>query len=187
MDSEVKEMKKNNYVRIASIIICLLPILAGIILYSKLPSEMPIHFNGSDIPDNYANKNIALFVLPLAMSLFQLFIIVITHIASKRVDKVPRIANVLIWLIPIITVLVYTIMLVYSLGYEISVGKYVCIAIGIIFCIIGNYMPKMSYESAKIMMHPTPKSEKSYRRIAKWYGYSFVLFGVILFIVGIFA
>jgi len=66
-------MKKNNY--IVTVIICLLPIFAGIILYEKLPNEIPIHFDVNNMPDNYASKNFALFGLPVIMAFFQTIVV----------------------------------------------------------------------------------------------------------------
>ena len=38
----------------------------------------------------------------------------------------------------------------------------------------------MSYEVGKIVLHPMPKSEKSFRRIVKILGCSFIGLGIIL-------
>lgn len=46
--------------------------------------------------------------------------------------------------------------------------------------IIGNYSPKMSYEFGKTIVHPAPKNEKSFRKMNKIMGYSFIIFGIIL-------
>ena len=54
--------KKNRKTLILSVIICLLPMILGSILYNKLPEQMPIHFTINNVPDNYANKNFALFI-----------------------------------------------------------------------------------------------------------------------------
>lgn len=176
-------MKKNNTVlEIISVIICLLPILAGVIIYKKLPNDMPIHFDVNNAPDNSVNKNIALFAIPTGMAVLQLFLVALIHFTSKRVEKLPKIASVMCLFVPALTIMLYTIMITYSLGYEINVAKCVFFTIGIIFCILGNYMPKMSYESARSMMHPAPRDEKSHRKTVKWYGYSFVFLGIVFLI-----
>lgn len=67
-------------------------------------------------------------------------------------------------------------------GSKVYVGKSVCLILGILFAIIGNYLPKMSYEVGKNIVHPMPKDEKSFRKITKIMGYSFIIIGIILFI-----
>ena len=44
--------KKSKRTLILSVIICLLPMILGIVLYNKLPEQIPIHFTIGDIPDN---------------------------------------------------------------------------------------------------------------------------------------
>ena len=54
-----------------SIIICLLPMIAGAVFYNQLPDQMPIHFGINDVPDNYAPKAFALFGIPLFLAIVQ--------------------------------------------------------------------------------------------------------------------
>ena len=86
------------------------------------------------------------------------------------------------WFIPIMTVLLYIIMVEVPLGSTVYVGKSVCLILGIFFIIIGNYFPKMSYEAGKKLFHPMPKSEKTFRKMSKTCGYSFIILGIILLI-----
>ena len=122
--------KKTKNTLILSVIICLLPMILGVVFYNKLPEQMPIHFTINDVPDNYAPKNFALFGIPLIMAIVQA----------------------------------------------------ICLILGILFMIIGNYIPKMSYEMGKTMAHPMPKSEKSFRKMSKIMGYSFIIMGMVLII-----
>lgn len=172
--------KKNRRTLIFSVIICLLPMVLGIALYSKLPEQMPIHFTINDVPDNYASKNFALFGIPLIMAVIQAICLVVVNIKVNKLktDEKPKILKIMEWFIPIITVLIYIIMIEVPLGSTVYVGKSVCLILGIGFMIIGNYLPKMSYEIGKIAFHPAPKDEKTFRKISKIMGYSFVALGI---------
>ena len=68
-----------------------------------------------------------------------------------------------------------------TLGYMFS-DLPIWVLLGILFTIIGNYMPKMSYETGKKLFHPTPKTEKSFRRMSRIMGYGFLGIGIILLI-----
>ena len=68
------------------------------------------------------------------------------------------------------------------LGNTVYVGKSVCLILGILITIIGNYIPKMSYEMGKTTFHPMPKNEKSFRKMSKIMGYSFIIMGIVLLI-----
>lgn len=175
--------KKDRNKLILTVIVCLLPMILGTVLYNKLPEQMPIHFTISDAPDNYATKNFALFGLPIIMAIVQAICLIFTMKINKlKSNEKPKIIKIMEWFIPIMTVLIYIIMIRYPLGENVYVGKSVCLILGILFMTIGNYFPKMSYEVGKTTFHPAPKSEKSFRKISKTLGYSFVGIGIILLI-----
>lgn len=170
-----------------SIMVCLLPMIAGAIFYNRLPNQMPIHFGVNDVPDNYAPKEFALFGIPLLLAIVQSIVMITTyHSASKKKIKFPIIFYLLEWLIPVITVLCYGLMLSFSLGYLVSIGKIVCLVIGIMFVVIGNYTPKMSYEAGKQFFHPSPATEEGFRKMSRLMGYGFIGGGMILILLGIF-
>jgi len=175
-------MKKNDkIVLIITVLLCLAPIVLGVALYNELPEQMPIHFTINDVPDNYAHKNFALFGLPLIMATVQFVSCFFTMKQSKE-EKTPKLFKIMYVFIPIITILVYLLMLSYSLGINVYIGKSICLIIGILFVIIGNYMPKMSYESGRKFFHPTPKNEIAFRKMNKVMGYSFVIMGIIFLV-----
>lgn len=183
------EKKNNNLTLILTVLICLLPMILGAVLYSKLPEQMPIHFNIKNEPDNYANKSFALFGMPIIMATIQAICMIVTSIKIKKIDNnyKPTIIKIMEWFIPILTIFIYIIMIEVPLGSTVYVGKSVCLILGILFIIIGNYTPKMSYELGKSMVHPHPKDEKSFRKMLKIMGYSFIIVGVILLLLIIWA
>lgn len=176
-------MKKDSMkIVVISVIVCLLPMVLGIILYDKLPEQMPIHFTINDQPDNYAPKNFALFGIPTIMAIVQTLCCIFTRKNIKLDEKKPKIIKILQWIIPIITVLLYVIMVEVPLGSTVYVGKSVCLIIGTLFIILGNYIPKMSYDIGINVFHPMPKNEKTFRKITRLMGYFFILIGIILLI-----
>ena len=165
-------MRKNNYIiEIITIVVCLLPIIVGVILYDKLPNEMPIHFNINNIPDNYMQKNFVLFGLPVLMAIFQLIMCIIIWFSKQKMTETPKVAKVFKWFVPILTIMLYCLTIAYTLKGFINIGKYTCLVIGILFCIIGNYLPKMNYEGNKFFIYPRPKNEKDFRKMTKIMGY----------------
>lgn len=174
---------KKNKTLILTVCVCLLPIILGIVLYDKLPEQMPIHFTIGDQIDNYAPKNISLFVMPIIMAIVQTICIVVTNKTNKfENNKKPKIIKIMEWFIPVMTVLIYIIMIEVPLGSTVYVGKSICLILGISFIIVGNYMPKMSYEVAKNVMKPVPKSEKRFRKLIKTIAHLFILLGTIFLI-----
>jgi len=157
--------------------------ILGIVFYKELPEQMPIHFTISNEPDNYAPKNFALFGIPVIMGIVQAICIIVTTRRNKlKNNEKPKIIKIMEWFIPILTVSLYLIMIEVPLGSSVYVGKSICLLLGILFIIIGNYFPKMSYDIAKIVFHPVPKSEKTFRKVSKIMGYGFIAIGIILLI-----
>lgn len=176
-------MKKNNLkILIITVIICLLPMILGIVLYNKLPDSMAIHFNIENIPDNYASKNFVLFGLPIIMAFFQIFCLMLTNIANKSKEELPKVMKIFEWFIPILTIVMYLLTISFSLGIKTYIGKSVCFVLGILFVLIGNYIPKVSFSNGKDMFHPKINDEKTFRKVVKFMGYSFITLGIILLI-----
>lgn len=162
--------------------VCLLPIVLGIIFYQQLPEQMPVHFNINNEADNYASKNFALFGIPIILTALQIFCCVITDWKENKGTQRPRFITIIKWFIPILSVVVSTILIEIPLGSTVDVRKSICFVLGILFILTGNYLPKMSYEMTKGKFHPMPKDEKMYRKMVRMLGYTFVISGVALLV-----
>ena len=159
-------MKKINWkILIITCIVCLSPIVLGIIFYQQLPKQMPIHFNINNEANGYAPKNFALFGIPIILTGFQVLCCIISDIQKNKELETPKFITIVKWIIPIL-----------------DVRKSICLIMGILFILTGNYLPKMSYEIAKGKMHPMPKNETMYRKMTRMWGYSFVIGGISLLI-----
>lgn len=183
-------MKKSDVSLIAiTVLVCLVPMILGGALYSQLPEQMPIHFTVNDVPDNYAHKNFALFGIPLIMAILQfvcLFVTIRKYNKENRDKSMPTIMKILYVFIPIITVIVYILMLGYSLGKDVYIGKSICLIIGILFILMGNYTQKMDFKTGRIMIHPMPKDEKTFRKTIKITRYTLIILGIMFLVLLIF-
>ena len=174
-------MKRINWkILIITSIICLLPIVMGVVFYQQLPEQMPVHFNFNNEPDNYASKNFALFGIPIILTLLQIMCCVVSDINKNKMTKEPRFITIIKWFIPILTIVVSTIIIEIPLGSTVDVRKSICLVMGILFILTGNYFPKMSYEFSKGKIHPIPKNEEMYRKMTRMWGYTFVVGGIAL-------
>lgn len=162
--------------------VCLLPILFGVIFYEKLPEIMPIHFNMNNEPNGFAKKDFALFGLPALMAVLQVFCCIITDINGEKKESKPKFVAIIQWIIPILSVVISVITIEIPLGSTVDVRRSVLLVLGILFMMIGNYMPKMSYEQMQGKMHPMPRDEKTYRKVVRMLGYTFVIFGLLFLI-----
>lgn len=162
--------------------VCLLPILFGVIFYERLPERMPIHFNMNNEPNGFASKNVALFGVPVLMAVLQAFCCIVCDVKEEKKGRKPKFIAVVQWMIPVFSVVISVITIEVPLGSTVDVRRSILLILGILFMIMGNYMPKMSYEAMKGKMHPMPKDEKLYRKAIRLMGYTFVIFGLLLLI-----
>ena len=174
-------MKKINWnFIIFTCLICLMPICLGLFFYEELPEVMPIHFNIHEQPDNWASKNFTIFGIPIIMAALQMFCCIVSDMAEGKKEKDSKVIKIMKWFIPSATILLYTITILIGLGKKVDVGKCVTLFLGIMFVMMGNYMPKMSYEEAKGNLKTMPKNEKDYKQMVRLFGYTFVVGGIFM-------
>lgn len=156
-------------------IVCLLPILLGISLWTKLPDTMAIHFNIYGAPDNFASRGFFVFGLPMLMAVLQAICCFINDINSYKHGDRKKLATVTKWIIPVLTVVLQIITLGYGLGWNLDIRKIVSFIVGVILLVIGNYLPKFDY-----IKNYDVNAEKA-RKINRFIGYETVVMGLIFF------
>jgi uncharacterized membrane protein len=173
-------MKKISVKTIAlSVVLCLLPMIVGAIFYSRLPDQMAMHWGMGNQPNAYANKVLVLFGLPGFCAVLQAVLGLAFYFPGKSGTVLSaKVATIFIWIIPIITAIVYTITLLWGLGQETPVGKIVCLVYAAVNLLVGNYFPKISYEQNKDRMHPKPKDEAHFRKMLKAFAIPMMIVGV---------
>jgi len=174
-------MKKSN--AIIKICMCLLPIVIGIILYNKLPDMMRISFGWKSYLSIYVPKRFVLFWFPVAMTLVQLVVLIVIQYRSKGMSNVPKLLIITGWIIPFVTLFVYYLTVSYALNEGFNIWKNTCLMVGILFCVLGNYFPKMSYESGKKLIYPAPKDEVIFKKMMKLCGYFLMGAGITLLVI----
>ena len=157
-------------------IICLLPILLGLYLWNDLPESVAIHFNIYNEADNFAPKEFAVFGLPILMVFLQIFCCIINDLNAHKHGERIKLETATKWIIPIMTIILQIITFGYSLGWNIDIRKAVAIIIGVMFLIIGNFLPKFDY-----VKNYNLDTEKA-RKINRFIGYETVVMGILMLI-----
>ncbi len=160
-------------------LVCLTPILLGVALWDKLPDTMAIHFDINNNPDNFASKGFVVFGIPVLMVLLQMFCCFINDINAYKHGDRKKFEMVTKWIIPVMSVILQVVTLGYGLGWNLDIRRIVAFIVGIIFLVIGNYLPKFDY----IKNYDVDK-EKA-RIINRFIGYMTVIMGL-LFLISIF-
>ena len=157
-------------------LICLLPILLGLVLWNKLPDTLAIHFNFYNEPDNFASKGFVVFFMPILMVILQMICCVINDINAYKYGERKKFEQITKWIIPVMTIILQTVTLAYGLGIKADIRKVVAIIVGVMFVLIGNYLPKFDY--IKSYNFDTQKA----RKINRFIGFETVVMGILMLV-----
>ena len=130
--------KKSLFV---GIVICLLPILIGVYYFDVLPEQIAVHFNFNGEPNNFVSKTRAIIDVPIFSAVVQVIISLVVDF-----DKTPKKGALIIkGIIPLISVLVQGGIVAYALDNNFNIPQLAVFIFGIVFIILGNYMPKKEF------------------------------------------
>lgn len=173
---------KFDRLMVISTLVCLLPVILSLIMYDKLPDKMPIHWDIEGNPDNYGSKAFAAIGLPLILAGLNL----ITHFGLNTDPKKANSSVVLKLIgkltIPLLSVALVPITLFAGLGYDIPIEKVVPAFVGLLFIIIGNYLPKSKQNyTVGIKLPWTLNNEANWNKTHRLAGYLWIIGGLLMF------
>ena len=163
-------------VLIITSVVCLLPILLGLVMWNSLPDVIAIHFDFYGNPDNFAKKGFVVFGLPALMVVLQTFCCFVNDLNAHKFGERKKFERATKWIIPAMSIVLQIATFGYSVGWNIDIRKVVAMVVGGIFVVIGNYMPKFD----RIKNYDLD-SEKA-RKVNRFIGYESVVMGVLFLI-----
>ena len=166
---------------IITVIVCLLPIIIGVLFYNKLPESVAIHWGINNNPNGYFSKLAFVFGLPIMMAALQIFCCISSDLSDKNPEANKKAVTIFKWIIPILTIVLYIITIMYALGSNLDIRKIAMVILGIVFIVFGNYMPKVR-GSYYINMKPLwikNKDEKLANRVIKHIAYMLIITGIL--------
>ena len=128
------------------ILVILSSIVFWLVNFSSLPSEIPVHWDlGSGEPNGFSSKLGAFFTfngLLIFMYLMMLFLPKIDP-RKEKYKNFTKAYNMIIFTILLIFYFINIATVLSCLGYNIPIGKMGTIVVGILFIVIGNYLPQV--------------------------------------------
>lgn len=158
-------MKKTSKEFIISTIICVLPLIFGLLVYKKLPQEIPTKWYSDGTVGQYMPKEFTVFGMPL----FFILMNALVHFAMNTDPKRQNIGSMMRtlgkWIIPVLSVITVPMALLWGMGYRIPISRILPILLGILFVVIGNYFPKTRRSYTTGIKTPwTLNSDENWRR-----------------------
>ena len=174
-------IKKNKVTLIITSLTMLIPILVGLLLWEKLPEQVPYHWNINGEVDGWASKTQAVFFMPLLMLVMHWVCVFASTADPKSKNYHPKSILLVLWICPILNLVLNTVVYGAALGYAISVELVIPLFMGALFILIGNLLPKMrqSY-TLGIKLPWTLASEENWNKTHRFAGKIWVAGGVLI-------
>lgn len=176
----------NKRTLVLTSIVILLPMLFGLALWNKLPEEVPTHFDSSGTPNGYSGRLFAVVGLPLFILACHLFSAVVTRADPKKQNISEKLMNIVLWICPVVSLFASAMVYSYALGYAINVSRAGTFLTGILFVVIGNYLPKcrQSY-TVGIKLPWTLDDEDNWYHTHRFAGYVWIVLGLAILVIGL--
>ena len=174
-------IKENKKKLIITSIIILVPIIIGLILWNKLPDKLPTHWNSAGEIDGWSSKAFAVLGLPGFLFAVHWVCVLASSADPKKQNIEGKVLNIVLWICPIISVLGAVLMYGVALGMEFRVEKIIPLLVGVVFIVIGNYLPKCNQSYTMGIKLPwTLNDEENWNRTHRLGGKLWVACGVVI-------
>lgn len=131
--------KKINFTIVVTTLVCLIPMVLGIIFWNKLPDELPINYGFNNEVGKVAPKWVNIILMPLFFVAMNMFL----HISLSMKEKVGKKLLVFMkWIIPMLSVVVGSFMILKPLGLSMEASTLIIPLISFVLIVVGNYVPK---------------------------------------------
>ncbi len=179
-------LKKYKKTLMLTSILILLPMLVGFMLWDKLPAEIATHFNARGEADGWSSKLFAVVGLPFFLLAVHWICFFGTSNDPKREKINDKVFKLVLWICPIVSILMGGATYLYSLGIPVDITTIVKVFCGVVFIVVGNYLPKSRQNyTVGIKIPWTLADENNWNRTHRLGGKVFMAAGV-LFLLDIF-
>ena len=173
---------------IITIVVTLLPILAGVILWNRLPDQIATHWGMDGAANGWSSKAFAVFGTPCILTVIQVIMlfIVLNDPKKKNIHRKPM--GIVFWMVPVISLVVSGVVYVTALGFEVNILAVVYVLVGVLFIFLGNYMPKLQQNyTVGIRLPWTLNNPENWNRTHRLGGKIFTVGGIAMLIIALLA
>lgn len=127
------------------IFILVITIILSFYFYQNFPETVPIHWNIYGQPDDWSGKYFAAFFFPGLILVIYLMMILLPIFdpMKQRYQEFSKSYQIIRFSLILFLSALYFLTSLNALGYAIPIGKVVPLGIGLLFIILGNFLPKV--------------------------------------------
>ena len=174
-----KELKKTLTL---TTLITLLPIFVGLFYWNQLPDKMATHFDMTGTPNGWSSKWFAVIGIPVVLAVVNVLCTILTETDPRRHKYPEKMMKLVYWICPVVSWICAGLTISYELGIEFAaMPKFGSLFIGIMFVVIGNYLPKVKQNYyVGIKLPWTYSDEENWNRTHRMAGKLWVVGGIVL-------
>ena len=174
-------IKKNLPKLIVTSLVILIPVVIGIILWDKLPDQVPMHWDINGEVDGYGTKFQAIFLMPLILLAFHWICVLGTSLDPKKQNINDKTLTLVLWIVPVISLLCNSMVFATALGHKVNVEVIMPLFIGAVFVVVGNYLPKCKQSYTVGFKLPwTLEDEENWNKTHRLAGFLWVICGIVI-------
>ena len=179
-------LKANRKTLIITSIVTILPMLIGIICWDRLPDVMATHFGTNNEANGFSSKAVAVFGIPLfLLALLWVGAFVTAHDPKKQ-NISPKMFSLVLWIVPIVSLVGSATMYPANLGYKLDITFFSELLLGLMFIVVGNYLPKARQNyTIGIKIPWTLANEENWNRTHRLAGYLWMVCGILMIVISL--
>ena len=135
-------MKDHKGKLILSSLLVLLPLAAGLMLWNRLPAQLPMNWIAAGEIAVWGSRLAWMCLMPLFLLVIHWVCVGACFIDPKNKEQNRKALGLAIWICPVVSLLTGYMTLATALGMGLRIEKLVLIFLGLLFIVIGNYLPK---------------------------------------------
>lgn len=174
-------LKQHKKLWLVTALLTLAPMLAGLILWNRLPETMATHWGADGVADGWSGKGFAVFVLPLILLAFHCLCLLVTAIDNKNKNQSQKALAMVFWIMPVTSWFSCGMVYFAAMGKSLELLNFVPAFMGLLFTIMGNYMPKVKQNRTLGIKLPwTFANEENWNKTHRYCGRIWVIGGLVL-------
>lgn len=180
-------LKKYRGTLIVGTLVMLLPVLVGLLLWGKLPEQVPTHFNAAGQADDWSSKGFAVFGLPaILLGLHWLCVLGSLKGDPKAENLQGKMMSLVLWICPVMSIVLMSLVYCTALGADMKVEIIMPLLVGFLLVIIGNWLPKCKQTyTLGIKLPWTLEDEDNWNRTHRFAGPIWVVCGMVIMASGL--
>jgi len=165
------------------ILLLVITVIASFYFYSRFPDQVPIHWNFKGEVDNWGSRAVGAFLIPGVIAGMYLLFLFLPYLDPKkdRYKQFRKVYHFFKAFLILFMAFIYFLTGFSALGYDVKVGVWIPVLVGLLFILMGNYMSKIKSNWFIGIRTPwTLSSEEVWNKTHRAGGKVFIVAGILM-------